>query len=201
MATQKYREEHREEIRLKEKLFAQKNKEKISAYQKQYRELHKDERAKSNKEYRARNKERIAEKRKEWEAKNKTHLAAYKKKYAQEHQPEILDYRKWYQAEHPERTRMSSRNRRARAKQCLGSGWTEEEEKQLVEDYGGRCAYCNRPADLQMDHVVPMARGGIHSIDNIVPACKACNVSKGAKPLLVWMYNTRIMDAITAGNL
>ncbi len=47
---------------------------------------------------------------------------------------------------------------------------------------GRRCAYCARRADT-IDHVVPRSRGGAHSWDNCVAACKACN-SKKADRLL-----------------
>jgi 5-methylcytosine-specific restriction endonuclease McrA len=45
-----------------------------------------------------------------------------------------------------------------------------------------RCAYCAKRADT-IDHVVPRSRGGPHSWDNCVAACKACN-SKKADRLL-----------------
>ena len=45
----------------------------------------------------------------------------------------------------------------------------------------GICHYCNKqfdPAELTMDHVVPMARGGKSTKGNIVPCCKDCNSEK-----------------------
>jgi len=45
----------------------------------------------------------------------------------------------------------------------------------------GVCHYCGEkfaPAELTMDHVVPIARGGVTSKGNIVPACKECNSKK-----------------------
>lgn len=58
--------------------------------------------------------------------------------------------------------------------------WREE-----LELHGYKCAYCGCHAPvLELDHVVPLARGGIHDRTNIVPACKSCNSSKGAKLLL-----------------
>ncbi|MCW0212411.1 MAG: HNH endonuclease [Pseudonocardia sp.] len=45
-----------------------------------------------------------------------------------------------------------------------------------------RCAYCARKADT-IDHVVPRSRGGGHSWENCVAACRACN-SKKADRLL-----------------
>lgn len=45
------------------------------------------------------------------------------------------------------------------------------------------CSYCMGKAG-ELDHVVPLASGGDNSIDNIVPCCRKCNASKGAKSLL-----------------
>ena len=45
----------------------------------------------------------------------------------------------------------------------------------------GLCHYCGQevaPAQLTMDHIVPIARGGITSKGNVVPACKICNTKK-----------------------
>ncbi|BBG04112.1 MULTISPECIES: HNH endonuclease [Pseudonocardia] len=42
---------------------------------------------------------------------------------------------------------------------------------------GRRCAYCARRADT-IDHVVPRSRGGAHSWENCVAACRACNSRK-----------------------
>ena len=49
---------------------------------------------------------------------------------------------------------------------------------------GYTCQYCGRQSnDLTLDHVVPRHRGGAHSWDNLVTACKACNHRKGGKLL------------------
>ena len=47
---------------------------------------------------------------------------------------------------------------------------------------GYTCQYCGRQChDLTIDHVVPRSRGGPHSWDNLVSACKPCNHRKGGK--------------------
>lgn len=44
------------------------------------------------------------------------------------------------------------------------------------------CQYCGRSnIELTIDHVVPRSRGGGHSWDNLVSACKVCNHRKGGK--------------------
>ena len=45
----------------------------------------------------------------------------------------------------------------------------------------GICYYCGRvfePKNLTMDHIVPLARGGRSTKDNIVTCCKLCNTKK-----------------------
>ena len=45
----------------------------------------------------------------------------------------------------------------------------------------GSCHYCGAqvpPAELTLDHIVPLVRGGRSSRGNCVPACKACNSAK-----------------------
>ena len=45
------------------------------------------------------------------------------------------------------------------------------------------CQYCGARGDLTFDHVVPRARGGITSWENVVAACSPCNLRKGSKSL------------------
>ena len=45
----------------------------------------------------------------------------------------------------------------------------------------GICHYCcskTAPAELTLDHIVPLVRGGRSTRGNCVPACKACNTRK-----------------------
>jgi 5-methylcytosine-specific restriction endonuclease McrA len=40
-----------------------------------------------------------------------------------------------------------------------------------------QCQYCGRTAE-NVDHVIPKSRGGGHTWDNVVAACKVCNSRK-----------------------
>ena len=42
---------------------------------------------------------------------------------------------------------------------------------------GHRCQYCGAAAE-NIDHVVPRSRGGTHTWDNVVSACRPCNTRK-----------------------
>ncbi len=44
------------------------------------------------------------------------------------------------------------------------------------------CQYCGQQTkDLTLDHIVPKWRGGSHTWDNLVAACKHCNHRKGGR--------------------
>ena len=46
------------------------------------------------------------------------------------------------------------------------------------------CQYCGKnfgSAELSLDHVIPRSRGGMTTWDNIVSACRDCNVRKGGR--------------------
>lgn len=53
----------------------------------------------------------------------------------------------------------------------------------------GTCYYCTEtfgPKDLTMDHIVPLARGGKSTKDNIVACCKECNTKKKTLLPIEW---------------
>jgi 5-methylcytosine-specific restriction endonuclease McrA len=56
---------------------------------------------------------------------------------------------------------------------------------QLLELLSKPCHYCGGEA-CELDHVVPVSRGGLHDVDNVVPACRGCNASKGARTPEEW---------------
>ena len=53
----------------------------------------------------------------------------------------------------------------------------------------GLCHYCGKNVaftDITMDHLIPLARGGRSTKDNLVPSCKACNNLKRSMLPLEW---------------
>jgi 5-methylcytosine-specific restriction endonuclease McrA len=68
---------------------------------------------------------------------------------------------------------------------------SEQQWAALKEAWGG-CAYCastDRP--LQRDCVLAISRGGRYTLENIVPACGACNASKCNSEVTAWMRRKR----------
>ena len=63
----------------------------------------------------------------------------------------------------------------------------------------GVCHWCEgafKAADLTMDHVVPVARGGKSTKGNVVPSCKECNTKK--KQLLPMEWD-QYLDGVKKG--
>ncbi|GAB4060099.1 hypothetical protein GCM10028775_74260 [Catellatospora paridis] len=61
------------------------------------------------------------------------------------------------------------------------------EWERIKRRHDGRCAYCHRKTSRpQMDHVVPLARGGRHAPSNVLPACAPCNLLKSDFFLSEW---------------
>lgn len=68
---------------------------------------------------------------------------------------------------------------------------TSRDIARLVARHDGKCAYCDKPGPVELDHVVPLARGGRHAIGNLLPACMRCNRSKNARLLIEWKGRPR----------
>lgn len=111
--------------------------------------------------------------------------------------------RRWYE-EHPERAKANRvaryarspemyyannlvRKARVRAAICVhGDGCVDAEF--LAEIYSRSCVYCGDSAE-HADHLTPLARGGLHCRDNIVPACADCNERKQARDPFEWLVS------------
>jgi 5-methylcytosine-specific restriction endonuclease McrA len=72
---------------------------------------------------------------------------------------------------------------KAKARELRNSQWWKRRRS------AGVCYYCGRtfkPAELTMDHIVPIGRGGKSTKGNVVPACKECNTKKKYMLLIEW---------------
>lgn len=85
----------------------------------------------------------------------------------------------------PEQAAFRARRRYNRKRNAPGSHTLAEWAEKLAGS-GGWCAYCPAPADTR-DHVIPITRGGTDDIDNLAPACRPCNSSKGTLTVAEWL--------------
>jgi hypothetical protein len=54
--------------------------------------------------------------------------------------------------------------------------------KSILQKYNFQCAKCGTAERLQVDHIVPVAKGGRDEMANLQILCQPCNVRKGTKP-------------------
>jgi len=69
-------------------------------------------------------------------------------------------------------------NRNKNRRRGVLSTLTHIEWIAILRAWDGKCAYCQMRAGTTQDHVIPVSKGGTHTLDNVVPACPSCNASK-----------------------
>ena len=62
----------------------------------------------------------------------------------------------------------------------------------IFERDGYTCTYCGSDKRLEGDHILPLSRGGSNAFENLVTACKPCNLAKGSKTPEEWRQNSLV---------
>lgn len=94
----------------------------------------------------------------------------------------LREYRE-YRRRNKDRYALHAKKKRAKRQAAISATVTTitlSEWNAIKTKQKGRCFYCGKTVKkLTMDHVVPLVKGGEHSLSNIVAACLSCNCSKG----------------------
>ena len=61
--------------------------------------------------------------------------------------------------------------------------------RKIIEKWNHKCAYCGSEKKLTIDHVIPRARGGKDSAENMVCCCESCNHNKAHTPWEDWYFS------------
>lgn len=153
------------------------------AYQAEYRERHAAETGAYKRRWRQDNAEDIAAKNKAWREANRARVRVVKAAYY-DRAPEVAKERvRAWCAANPERVLELRNRRRARV---LGNTVGTVDIEVL---WTGICGICEGPLDRtlrrpdlmskSLDHIIPLARGGTHSQDNLQWTHLVCNLRKG----------------------
>lgn len=136
---------------------------------------------------------------------------AYSRQWKRDNPDKVREaQRRWYRAnadkvnerirrwrhENPDKVReirrCSVRNYRARKAKCSGKH-TAADIRAQYKSQNGRCWWCGKKVGdkYEVDHRIPIARGGSNAPDNIVISCQKCNRSKNDK--LPHEWNGRLL--------
>jgi 5-methylcytosine-specific restriction endonuclease McrA len=159
--------------------YYKKNREKVKAQQRKYRKENREKLAAQQRKYRKENHEKVEAQKREYRKENREKLAAAR--------------RRWREA-NPERYRASSvagtQRRRAREENARQDGHTADDLARYWAAVGYAGCFLKGPTCNgryeHIDHYVPLARGGEHTVENLVPACSRCNQAKHAKLMEEW---------------
>ena len=150
------------------------------AYQKQYYAKNTEKSKLRKKRYRDKPEAKVKEK-------------EYRVQYALKNFDKNSVKNKLWRQNNPEKVREISLRKRAKKLDIFRIPYTD---KQVLDTYGSLCHICGTDIDLtaprivgkqnwqmglHIDHVIPMAKGGSDTLDNVRPARALCNVRKGSK--------------------
>lgn len=68
----------------------------------------------------------------------------------------------------------------------------EDVKEQVKRRDGQQCLACGATKYLNVDHIVPVYRGGTHDMDNLQTLCKVCNTKKGTKTVRFTSHQTAL---------
>ena len=91
------------------------------------------------------------------------------------------EYHKIWRSLNGEKRKLAKHKRRALEVSALGEVSFNIEEKLLLGQ-SGLCMYCDKPLiEQQLEHMIPLARGGMHDDSNLCLSCPDCNRRKHTK--------------------
>ena len=133
--------------------------------------------------YHAINIEKIKTNKRKYYLLNRDYILKKSLQWQKDNADKVIAKNKAWAERNPEKRLERTQRRRTKLRGNLAYSVTKKELKKL---YSSPCAYCKSNEKISIDHVIPIARGGTHSIGNILPACSKCNSSKGAKTIQEW---------------
>jgi 5-methylcytosine-specific restriction endonuclease McrA len=123
--------------------------------------------------------------------KNKERIRKQQQEYQRNNRDRNARLQRGFRQRHPDKNPAYARLRRALMR---GNKVEKYSIEKVLEMYGTDCHLCGKPIDLkaprfqgrpgwrhglQIDHIVPISKGGSDTIDNVRPVHGFCNLSKG----------------------
>lgn len=184
----------RQTNRARVKTYLATNSERVAKRARAYREANRKDIAEAERAYLSVNAERKAESRRAWAKKNRERIRKNERIWRELNREYVTQKRRAYATANRIRLNAHERNRKALKRNADGNHTASDIERQ----YGaqkGKCYYCHKRLSekYQVEHVVPLIRGGSNGPENIVIACASCNQSKGSKLPHEWPEGNRLL--------
>lgn len=181
------------------------NKETLEKYAIQYRAENREKARKTTADWRAANPGKAKASRAAWHANNKERMKAYKAAqrvlygnqlrqksaaYYAANKERVKESNATWAAANREVVRIHKQNRRARIRNNGGT-LSRDVVRRLFALQRGKCACCGQPLgdNYHLDHIMPLALGGVNADDNVQLLRSACNLQKKAKHPVEFMQS------------
>jgi len=181
-----YRKENEVKIRERGADHYKANKEKMDRKSAEYYQAHKEKRNRDGAEYRKLHEASIKQYQLEYRQEHKAEARQNNIDYYQAHKQEIAKYVKDHSSEYAAH---SAKRRALIAGSITGATASSLAEIKEIyrcakEDSKVRCYLCGELISIghrQVDHIVPISKGGAHCPSNLAIACDECNLRKSDK--------------------
>jgi 5-methylcytosine-specific restriction endonuclease McrA len=132
------------------------------------------------------NAEKVTKAGKTWKLNNPQTRKQVEAKYYQRNRDALKARAYAWRAANPEAYRAIVRAGRARRRGADGHH-TAADVTAIAAKQRGRCICCNKRRKLEVDHIVPLSKGGSNWPHNLQLLCRPCNASKSAKDQVAFM--------------
>ncbi len=99
-------------------------------------------------------------------------------------------HKRYRQSDKGKATKARTAHKRRMNEEMVLSNLTAEEWNDIKKQYKNRCVYCGERKPLNRDHIIPVAKGGSFTKENIIPSCRSCSSRKSDKPVLLQLLVT-----------
>lgn len=155
-------------------------------YSKVYRAKNNEKLCSLKSEYYFKNKEEILLKQKKYKTENKERILHVKrignKAYREKNKEKIIERRKIYGKTLS--CKVSKKNYKHKRRAIENNGDLKHKDLVKLEKNAKKCYWCEckiYDKKYHIDHYIPLAKGGEHTLSNLVISCPMCNFKKGSK--------------------
>jgi DNA repair exonuclease SbcCD ATPase subunit len=190
-----YREGNKDKISERGKAYRKGNKDKLAEHKKAYHQTHKEDISEQKRKYYIENKDKIAERNKAYRDANKDKIAEQNKAWRDANKDKIVELGRTYR--HANRNTRLIEDKRRRDKLAI------QNDQTITPDFitelfskAKSCPYCgkkmfdvskNQKDAKSLDHLIPISKGGLHSVHNVAICCHSCNSKKRDLSFPEWL--------------